>query len=69
MTPSGRRVFLSFTITAEFAALILLSVSTVLAIGLWSARENTMTLLSEQTRLSISAALTQIDQHLKPAEA
>ncbi|MCZ6523986.1 MAG: adenylate/guanylate cyclase domain-containing protein, partial [Alphaproteobacteria bacterium] len=39
-----------------------------LAIGLWSGRANTLSLLGDKAELAISAAIGQIEKHLDPAE-
>ncbi len=48
--------------------LVMVSVASVLAIGLWSGHANTLSLLSDKAELAVSSALAQIDQHLTPAE-
>ena len=64
---NGGRFTLSVTLTTGIGLLLVVAVLTVLGIGLWSARKNTLTLLSAQARLAISSSIAQIDQHLKPA--
>lgn len=64
---NGGRFTLSVTLTTGIGLLLVTSVLTVLGIGLWSARKNTLTLLSAQAQLAISSSISQIDQHLKPA--
>lgn len=64
---NGGRFTLSVTLTTGIGLLLVVSVLTVLGIGLWSARKNTLTLLSAQARLAIASSISQIDQHLKPA--
>ncbi len=65
--PRRRRVTLTVTLTTGIGALLVVSVLTVLVIGLWSARENTRALLSVQAGLAISSSIAQIEQHMKPA--
>ena len=64
---NGGRFTLSVTLTTGIGLLLVVTVLTVLGIGLWNARKNTLTLLSAQARLAISSSIAQIDQHLKPA--
>ncbi len=62
--PRRRRVTLTVTLTTGIGALLVVSVLTVLVIGLWSARENTRALLSVQAGLAISSSIAQIEQLL-----
>jgi class 3 adenylate cyclase len=51
-----------------FGGLVFLAVASVLALGLWSGRENTFRLLSDKSESTITLILARIDQHLTPAE-
>jgi class 3 adenylate cyclase len=62
-----RGVSLTVTLTTGLGALLAISVTAVLAIGLWSARKNTMNLISVQAQLAITSAIAQIEEHLEPA--
>jgi hypothetical protein len=62
-----RRVSLTVTLSVSLGALVVIVATLVLFIGLWSARKNTMELLSDRAEVGMSSALAQIDQHLRPA--
>ena len=51
-----------------FGGLVLLAVVAVLALGLWSARQNTFDLLQDKSEATIALLLARIEQYLKPAE-
>ncbi len=44
------------------------AVAAVLAISIWSARENTLSLLQDKTQSTMRLILSDIDRHLQPAE-
>ena len=48
--------------------LVLLAVVAVLAVGLWSARQNTFDLLHDKSEATVALLLARIEQYLKPAE-
>ncbi len=64
----GGGVSLITTLAVSLGLLVLVSVASVLAIGLWSGRANTLSLLGDKAELAISAAIGQIEKHLDPAE-
>ena len=51
-----------------FGGLVFLAVAAVLALGLWSGRENTFSLLRDKSESTITLILARIDQYLAPAE-
>ena len=52
-----------------FGGLVLLAVATVLFLGLWSARENTVSLTRKLADATLDDVQTTIERHLRPAEA
>ncbi|MDJ0893619.1 MAG: adenylate/guanylate cyclase domain-containing protein [Alphaproteobacteria bacterium] len=56
-------------LAAGFGSLVVAAVSIVLAIGIWSARENTLDLIKENAQLAISLFVRQVSQHLDPPRA
>ncbi len=56
------------TLALSLGLLVLVAVAVVLAIGLWSGRANTLSLLGDKAELAVSSAVGQIEQHLGPAE-
>ena len=48
--------------------LVLIAVVSVLALGLWSARQNTVDLLADKSDATMRAVLGRVDQYLEPAE-
>ena len=62
-----RRISLTLMLAVSLGVLVAIAATSVLVIGLWSARENTMELLSERAEVGMSSAVAQIDQHLQPA--
>ena len=48
--------------------LVLIAVVSVLALGLWSARQNTVDLLADKSDATMRAVLARVDQYLEPAE-
>ncbi len=51
-----------------FGGLVLLAIVAVLAVGLWSARQNTFDLLRDKSEATVGLTLARIEQYLKPAE-
>ena len=52
-----------------FGGLVLLAVVSVLALGLWAARQNTIDLLRDKSEATIELILARIEQYLRPAES
>ena len=63
------RVSITITLASAIGLLVLVSVGTVLGVGVWLAQKNTISLLSANAEQSVSAAVNRIKQHLQPAEA
>jgi class 3 adenylate cyclase len=51
-----------------FGGLVFLAVVAVLAVGLWSARQNTFDLLRDKSETTVALVLARIEQYLVPAE-
>ncbi len=69
--PSPRwrgRLSISVTLAASIALIVLLSVGTVLGLSIWSARENTLSLLADKAELITELVVGRIETHLRPAE-
>jgi class 3 adenylate cyclase len=68
-TDSHRRraVSIALILALSFGGLILVAVVTVLAIGLWTGRQNTLDHLKDEAALTISSAVARMSQHLEPA--
>ncbi len=62
------RVSITVTPTTSIFLLVLVSVGSVLWIGLWLAQKNTFSLLSENVHLSITGAVSSVQTHLLPAQ-
>lgn len=62
------RVSITITLAAAIGLLVLVSVGTVLGVGLWLAQKNTIALLSANAEQSVTAVVNRIKQHLRPAE-
>lgn len=62
------RVSITITLATAIGLLVLVSVGTVLGVGVWLGQKNTISLLSANAEQSVSAAVSRIKQHLKPAE-
>ena len=60
-------VSLSVTLAVSISTLVLVSVLAVLAIGLWSAAQNTKNLLRDKADLMISSTIDRVRSHLDPA--
>jgi len=53
---------------AGFGEFVLLAVVSVLALGLWSAWQNTSSLLRDESESTIALVQSRIERHLQPAE-
>ena len=62
-----RRLGISTALFLIFGSLILLAVAVVLALGVWSGRENTLTLLRDKAQSTIEFQVAKIHQTLEPA--
>lgn len=62
------RVSITVTLTASIFLLVLVSVGSVLWIGLWLAQKNTFELLSQNVHQGISGAVANVSTHLMPAQ-
>ncbi len=61
------RVSITVTLTVAIGLLVLVSVGSVLGVGLWSSQKNTFDLLSRNANLIITSSINRIRQHLQPA--
>ena len=62
------QIRLSRGLLIGFGGLVLLAVLTVLAVGLWSARQNTFDLLRDKSEATLTLLLARIERYLEPAE-
>ncbi len=62
-----RRLGISTALFLIFGSLILLAVAVVLALGVWSGRENTLALLRDKAQSTIEFQVAKIHQTLQPA--
>lgn len=62
------RVPISVTLAAAIGLLVLVTVGVVFGVGVWLAQKNTFDLLSANAHQAIAADVSQIQQHLSPAE-
>ncbi|MCY4309739.1 MAG: cache domain-containing protein, partial [Rhodospirillaceae bacterium] len=62
------RFSITVTLATAISLLVLISVGTVLGVGIWLAQKNTLTLLSENATQNVAVIVQRISQHLKPAE-
>ncbi len=62
------RFSITITLVAAVGLLTLVSVGSVLWLGVWLAHKNTFALLSENAHQSVTSAANRIRQHLEPAE-
>lgn len=62
------QIRLSRGLLLGFGGLVLLAVLTVLAVGLWSARQNTFDLLRDKSEAALALLLARIERYLEPAE-
>ncbi len=60
-------ISLSITLAVSISTLVLIAVLAVLGLGLWSARQNTMSLLGDKASFIVTATIGQIRSHLDPA--
>lgn len=60
-------ISLSITLAVSISTLVLIAVLTVLGLGLWSASQNTMSLLGDKASFMVTATIGQIRSHLDPA--
>ncbi|WP_416899432.1 MAG: adenylate/guanylate cyclase domain-containing protein [Minwuia sp.] len=62
------RVSITVTLTASIFLLVLVSVGSVLGVGVWLAQKNTFELLSRNAHQGIGFAADRVERHLRPAE-
>lgn len=62
------RVSITVTLTASIFLLVLISVGSVLWIGLWLGQKNTFELLSQNVHQGITGAVASVRTHLMPAQ-
>ncbi len=62
------QIRLSHGLLIGFGGLVLLAVATVLALGLWAARQNTITLLQDKGEATLAVVVARIADYLEPAE-
>ena len=60
-------VSLSVTLAVSISMLVLIAALTVFGIGLWSAAQNTRSLLRDKAELMVSSTINQVRNHLDPA--
>ena len=60
-------VSLSVTLAISISTLMLIAVLAVLGIGLWSATQNTLSLLRDKADLMVSSTIDRVRNHLEPA--
>lgn len=63
------RVPITITLAAAIGSLVLVTVSVVFGIGVWTAQKNTFDLLRRNAEQIIAADVNQLRQHLRPAES
>ena len=61
------RISITVTLATAIGLLVLVSVGGVLGLGIWIAQKNTFSLLSANVHQAITANVTQLRQHLRPA--
>ena len=67
--PRGRRaISIALMLALSFGGLVLVAVVMVLAIGLWTGRQNAFDHLKDEAALTVSTAVAQLSQHLEPAK-
>jgi adenylate cyclase len=64
--PPKFRIAIATALTLGFGILILTAVGSVLGIGLWSAHQNTITLLRDRAELSVDLLVERVRGHLRP---
>ncbi len=62
------RVSITITLATAIGLLVFIAAGSVLGVGVWLAQKNTFSLLSTNADQAITAAVKQIEQHLRPAE-
>lgn len=62
------RIGIASGLVLAFGGLVFVAVAAVLAISVWSARENTLSLLQDKTQSTMGLIISNIDRHLQPAE-
>jgi len=62
-------VSLTVTLATSISALLLVAVTSVLVIGLWSGAKNTQVLLQQQASLILSTTSDKVQTHLEPARS
>jgi len=62
------RIPITSALVLSIGFLMLITVGGVLAIGAWTARKNTVSLLGQSAHQSVSNASNKVETHLKPAE-
>ena len=60
-------VSLTVTLATSVCALLLVAVSSVLLIGLWSGAKNTQVLLQDKASLALLTIADKVETHLQPA--
>ena len=69
--PSERwngRFSITITLATAISLLVLVSVGSVLGVGVWLAGKNTLTLMSQNANQGIANAVERLEQHLIPAQ-
>lgn len=69
--PSERwngRFSITITLATAISLLVLVSVGSVLGVGVWLAGKNTLTLMSESANYGIANAVERLERYLRPAE-
>ena len=61
------RISITITLTMAISLLVLVSVGSVLSVGVWLAQKNTLDLLSTNANQSVLNTVKRIEQHLVPA--
>ncbi len=60
-------ISLTVTLAVSISALVLIAVLAVLVLGLWSGRQNTMSLLRDKAELLVATTIARVRSHLDPA--
>ena len=69
--PSARwngRFSITITLATAISLLVLVSVGSVLGVGVWLAGKNTLALMGQNGNQGIANAVARLEQHLRPAE-
>lgn len=67
--PPKIRIGLATALTVGFGFLVFIAAASVLGIGLWSAHQNTRTLLRDRAELSVDLLVERVRGHLRPVMA